>query len=146
MVQTSHSRKSRFKLLIQQRQLKPLKGIIADMDAKDWNELDALAKSIVGFHLTKSMYFIVVNEKTTHELWMKLCATYEKETASNKVYLMKQLFELQMKEGVSIASHLNEFNIIFTQLQAQKLNFDAEMKAIFLLCSLPSSWDTFHKL
>ena len=86
----------------------------------------------------------MVNEKTMHELWKKLCATYEKETASNKVYLMKWLFELHIKEGGSIASHLNEFNIIFSQLQAQKLNFDAEMKSIFLLCSLPSSWDTFH--
>lgn len=80
-----------------------------------------------------------------HELWNKLCATYEKEPASNKVYLMKHLFELQMKEGGSIASHLNEFNIIFSKLQAQKLNFDAKMKPIFLLCSLPSSWDTFRR-
>ena len=48
-----------------------------------------------------------------------------------------------MNEGGSIASHLNEFNIIFNQLQAQKLNFDTEMKATILLCSLPSSWDTF---
>ena len=49
-----------------------------------------------------------------------------------------------MKEGRSITSHPNEFNIIFSQLQAHKLNFDMEMKAIFILCSLPSSWDTFH--
>ena len=34
--------------------------------------------------------------------------------------------------------------MVFSQLQAQKLNFDAEMKEIFLLCSLPSSWDTFR--
>ena len=40
--------------------------------------------------------------------------------------------------------YLNEFNIILSQVQAQKLNFDAKMKAIFLLCSLPSSWDTSH--
>jgi len=49
-----------------------------------------------------------------------------------------------MKEGGSFASHLNEFNTIFSQLQAQKLNFDAEMRAIFLLCSLPQSWDVFR--
>ena len=94
-------------MLIQKKQLKSLKGITAnpiDMAIADWNELDALAKS---------MYFTVVNDKTTHELWMKLCVTYEKETASNKVYLVKRLFELQMKEGGSIASHLDEFNIIF---------------------------------
>ena len=43
-----------------------------------------------------------------------------------------------------MASHLNEFNIIFSQMQAQKLEFGDEVKAIFLLCSLPTSWDTFR--
>ena len=47
---------------------------------------------------------------------MVLCAMHEKEIVFNKVYLMKKLFELQMKDGGSIASHLNEFNIIFNQL------------------------------
>ena len=28
-------------------------------------------------------------------------------------------------------------------MQAQKLEFGDEVKAIFLLCSLPESWDTF---
>ena len=114
------------------------------MAEEDWDELDALAKSTIRLHLAESVYFTVFNEKTMHELWMKLCTAFEKETTSNKVYLMKQLFELQMKEGGSIALHLNEFNIIFSQLQAQKMNFDAEIKAIFFLCSLPSSWDTSH--
>ena len=88
----------------------------------------------------------MVNEWTTHELRNKLCVTYEKEIASHKVHLMKRLFKLQMKDGGSISLHLNEFNIIFSQLQAQKLNFDAAMKAIFLLCSLSSSWDTFRTI
>ena len=80
----------------------------------------------------------------SHNLWKKLCITYEKEAASNKVYLMKRLFELQMNEGTSVAAHLNEFNIIFNQMQAQKLEFGDEVKAISLLCSLPASWDTFQ--
>ena len=113
------------------------------MSNADWAELDALAKSMIRLHLTKLVYFTVVNEMMSHNLWKKLCSTYEKESASNKVYLMKRLFELQMKEGTSVATHLNEFNIIFSQMQAQKLDFQDEVKAIFLLCSLPASWDTF---
>ena len=101
------------------------------MGDDDWNELDALEKSTVRLHLDELVYFTVVNEKTTHELQNKVCATYEKETASNNVYLMKQLFELQLKEGGSIVSHLNEFNILFSQLLAQKLIFGEEIKAIF---------------
>ena len=72
-----------------------------------------VAKSMIRLHLAESFYFTVVSETSSFNLWKKLCSTYEKETASNKVYLMKRLFELQMKEGASVAPHLNKFNIIF---------------------------------
>ncbi|MCO5564465.1 hypothetical protein L7F22_018126 [Adiantum nelumboides] len=49
-----------------------------------------------------------------------------------------------MKEGSSVSSHLNEFNSLYLQLTSKGLNFDDEMKAIFLLCSLPASWDIFN--
>ncbi|MCO5607658.1 hypothetical protein L7F22_061856 [Adiantum nelumboides] len=57
---------------------------------------------------------------------------------------MKKLMRLSMKEGSSVSSHLNEFNALYSQLTSKGLNFDDEMKAIFLLCSLPASWDTFN--
>ncbi|MCO5608481.1 hypothetical protein L7F22_062691 [Adiantum nelumboides] len=57
---------------------------------------------------------------------------------------MKKLMYLSMKKGSSIRSHLNEFNALYLQLTLKGLNFDDEMKAIFLLCSLPTSWDTFN--
>ena len=84
------------------------------MSDVDWVELDVLAKSTIRLHLAESVYFTVVSETSSFNLRKKLCSTYEKETASNKVYLMKRLFELQMKEGTSMALHLNEFNIIFS--------------------------------
>ena len=107
-------------VLVQKKQLKPISGPTAksvDMSEEDWAELDALAKSTIRLHLAESIYFIVVNE-TSHKLWKKLCSMYEKETAFKKVYLMKRLFELQMKKGPSVATRLNEFNIIFSQMQA----------------------------
>ncbi|MCO5568186.1 hypothetical protein L7F22_021882 [Adiantum nelumboides] len=57
---------------------------------------------------------------------------------------MKKLMHLSMKEGSSVSSHLNEFNALHLQLTSKGLNFDDEMKAIFLLCLLPASWDTFN--
>ena len=48
-----------------------------------------------------------------------------------------------MKDNATIFGHLNEFNSLFSQLTSKGLNLDDEMKTIFLLCSLPSSWDTF---
>ena len=108
-----------------------------------WNELDALARSTIRLHLAESVYFTVLECVTTHAVWQKLCSTYEKNTASNKVFLMRRLYNLCMKESANVASHLNDFDSLFAQIRAQNMNIDDELKAIHLLCSLPSSWDMF---
>ncbi|KAH7437435.1 hypothetical protein KP509_05G071900 [Ceratopteris richardii] len=128
------------------RQWKPVNGISKkpdDMDEDDWDELDEMARSTIRLHLVDNVYFTVLDCESAEELWKKLCNTYEKETASNKVYLMRKLYDLRMKDTDSVDAHLNEFDAIFSQLQARKMEMDNEMKAVLLLYTLPSSWDTF---
>eukprot|EP00253_Pinus_taeda_P023952 PITA_23952 len=48
-----------------------------------------------------------------------------------------------MKEGRSIANHLNAFNTLLVQLESIEVKIPSEDKAITLLCSLPDSWDHF---
>ena len=43
---------------------------------------------------------------------------YEKPLASNKAFLMKYLFNMNMSEGGSVADHLNEFNMVTNQLSS----------------------------
>ena len=64
---------------------------------------------------------------------------YEKPSASNKVFLMKHLFNMKMSEGGSVADHLNEFNTLTSQLIFVKVNFDDEVRALLILCSFPES-------
>ncbi|MCO5562560.1 hypothetical protein L7F22_016188 [Adiantum nelumboides] len=49
-----------------------------------------------------------------------------------------------MEEGASMNAHLNEFNTIFSQLATQKITFEDNVKSMFLLVTLPESWDTFR--
>ena len=65
-----------------------------------------------------------------------LAKLYEKPSASNKVFLMKRLFNMKMSEGGSIADHLNEFNIVTNQLSSVKVDFDDEVRDLLILCSL----------
>ena len=101
-------------VLIQKGQLQPLhereEGII---DA-EWKMLDAKARSTIRLLLAELVYFTIVGEPTTKAVWNKLCANYERKSASNKVYLMKKLFDMRMKEGTNVTTHLNDFNVIFT--------------------------------
>ena len=56
---------------------------------------------------------------------------------------MRKFYDLQMKETDRVAPHLNDFDALWSQLQAQKMTMDNELKCVFLLCTLPSSWNTF---
>jgi len=56
-----------------------------------------------------SVVFNISKETTTQGLMAKL---YEKPSASNKVFLMKCLFNMKMSEGGSVADHLNDFNTV----------------------------------
>ena len=52
---------------------------------------------------------------------------YEKPSTSNKVFLMKHLFNMKMIEGGPIADHLNECNIVTSKLSSMGINFDEEI-------------------
>jgi hypothetical protein len=70
-----------------------------------------------------------------------LAKLYEKPSTSNKVFLMKRLFNMKMSEGVFVVDHLHEFNIVTNQLSSIKVDFDDEVRALLILCSLLESWN-----
>ena len=47
-----------------------------------------------------------------------------------------------MSETGSVSDHINEFNMIVSQLNSVDINFEDEIKALILMSSLPESWDT----
>ncbi|MCO5602751.1 hypothetical protein L7F22_056889 [Adiantum nelumboides] len=109
-----------------------------------WEDLDDRARAMIWLHLGESIFFTIMEKTIAFELWDSLCSARDGKNASNNVFLMKKLMHLSMKEGSSVSSHLNEFNALYLQLTLKGLNFDDEMKTIFLLCSLPASWDTLN--
>lgn len=62
---------------------------------------------------------------------------YEIPFASNKVFLMKKLFTLQMAKGGLVTKQLNEFNTVTSQPTSVGVNLDDEARALLVLCSLP---------
>ena len=49
---------------------------------------------------------------------------------------------LKLKEGKSIVEHLSEFQDLVNQMVTMKLVIDNELQVLFLLSSLPDSWET----
>ena len=89
----------------------------------------------------QALAFNIVKEKITSGLLKALSNMYEKPSAMNKVYLMHRLFNLQMFETGSVSDHINEFNMILSQLNSVDINFKDEIKALILMSSLPESWN-----
>ena len=58
---------------------------------------------------------------------------YEKPSASNKAFVMKRLFNMNMSEGGSVADHLHDFNIVTSQLSSVGVNFDDEVRVLLFL-------------
>ena len=85
---------------------------LKSMTEENWKLKDRQALGL----LSRNMAFNIVKEKTTSGLLKALSNMYEKPSAMNKVYLMRRLFNLQMSETGSVSDHINEFNMIVSQL------------------------------
>jgi hypothetical protein len=122
----------------------PLGGIeknSTSMKDEEWEVLDRKALGTIRLSLAVSVAFNISKEKTTKELMDALAKLYEKPSVTNKVFLMKILFNMKMSEGGYVADHLNEFNTVTNQLSSVKVDFYDEVKALLILCSLPESWN-----
>ena len=111
------------------------------MKDEDWKRINKKALGLINLSLSRNVAFHTMKAKTAKEAMDILANMFEKPSAANKVHLMRRLFNLKMSESAGVANHLNEFNLITTQLASVDINFEDEVKALILLSSLPDSWD-----
>ena len=69
--------------------------------------------------------------------------TFQK-TGNNKLFLLKQLMTFKYKEGSLILDHINDFQGILDQLSGMGVNFDDEIQGLWLLNTLPDSWENLR--
>jgi hypothetical protein len=112
------------------------------MKDEEWEILEKKVLGMIRLSLAALVAFNISKEKTMKALMDALAKMYEKLLVSNKVFLMQRLFNMNMSEGGSVTNHLNDFNTVTNQLSSVKVDFDDEVRALLILCSLPESWNT----
>jgi len=130
--------------LYQKNLYQPLSGKakkLKSMTGTEWDIFDRKALGTIQMCLVASVAFNISKETTTEGSMSTLAKLYEKPSSSNKVFLMKRLFNIKMSEGGSVDDHLNEFNTVTSQLSSVGVTFDDEVRALLFLCSLPESWN-----
>jgi hypothetical protein len=68
------------------------------MKDEEWEILDRKALGAIRLRLVVLVAFNISREKTTKDLMDALAKLYEKPSMSNKVFLMKRLFNMKMSE------------------------------------------------
>jgi hypothetical protein len=131
--------------LIVRSYINPIQHDIASATYKleVWTKLDRVARVTIRMHLSESVYYTVLACNIAKELWKTLSDTYKKKVVATQIYLIRSLYNLRMKESNSITAHLNEYEGIISQLSAQGMTIDDELKVLLLMSSLPPSWETF---
>ena len=73
------------------------------MKVEEWALLDRQVLGVIKLTLSRSVAHNVVKQKTTTDLMKALSGMYEKQSANNKIHLMKKLFNLKMAKNASVA-------------------------------------------
>ncbi|KAK3037118.1 hypothetical protein RJ639_031537 [Escallonia herrerae] len=110
------------------------------MNACEWAILDRKALATVRLSLTPQVAFNISKEKIIVAVMKALEKLYENPSTSNKVFLMKKLFNMRMSKNGSVVDHINNFNGVINQLEFVSINFDDKIRALLFLCSLADSW------
>ncbi|KAJ0479700.1 putative RNA-directed DNA polymerase [Helianthus annuus] len=108
-----------------------------------WNSKDKKARGKITLPLTRSVSFNIMKEITARDMLEALSNMYEKPSAGNRVFLMRELFNMRMNEGSSVADHINEVNSILSRLATVGMKLDDDTQAVVFLSSLPDSWSGF---
>ena len=114
-----------------------------DISDLEWNKINKKAIAYIRQWINTSSHHHVSNETNAYNLWKKLESVFEQKTTRNKIFLLKKLVNMKLKEGTLITNHMNAFQSIVNQLATMKMVMDDEMQASLLLCSLPNNWATF---
>ena len=116
-------------------------------ESKSDEEWEFEHHQVCGFirqFVEENVYHYVDQETHARTLWDKLENLYASKSGNNKLFLLKKMMMLRYKDGTSIADHVSEFQSSLTQLLGMGVILDDEIVGLWLLATLPDSWETLR--
>ena len=100
------------------------------------------AFSTIVLAIKTTQLYLVTSCEDPKQTWDTLRNHFERDTLANKLFLKKQYFRTEMKEGTSMEQHLKHMKDITDRLAAIGAPISEEDQVVTLLGSLPRSYAT----
>ena len=92
--------------------------------------------------IAPAQLYLITSTKTPNEAWRALCNHFERDTLTNRIFLKKKYFRMEMREGSSLQQHLKEMKELTDKLSMINCEISEEDQVVTLLGSLPKSYAT----
>lgn len=99
------------------------------------------ALATIVLSIDPSLLYIIGDPVDPTIVWKKLADQFQKKTWANKLALRRRLFSLRLKEGNPVQNHIKTLMEIFEELCVIGDTIEEEDKVIYLLASLPDSFN-----
>jgi len=101
------------------------------------------ALAIIVLAMEPSLLYLVGQDPTDPvDVWKILADQFQRKTWANKLELKRKLFSLRLAEGGSVQEHVKFMSEICDELSAIGENISEEDRVVYLLASLPESYNT----
>jgi len=106
--------------------------------------MNRTACSLIRSCLTQDIKYHMSHETSARQLWEILEKKYLTKSIELRLQLKRKLYRFQMKKGLSVDEHMNNYTKILTNLVNVDVKIDEEDKAVIFLNSLPNEeYETF---
>ena len=126
-------------------------GIVAGTEERpDSTDADKLAKylvrrdralSTIVLAVDPSLLYLLGDPEDPKAVWTRLSGQFQKKTWANKFSLRRQLFTMKLTDAGCMAEYIKRMTEIFAELAVISEPISDEDKVVYLLASLPPSYD-----
>ena len=118
----------------------PVEGT-ADRRSKFIARRDRALATIV-LAVEPSLLYLIGDPEDPVVVWQKLQDQFQKKTWANKLVLRRRLHSLRLRDGESVQEHIKTMIELFNELAIVGDAIDEEDRVVYLLASLPDSFNT----
>ena len=115
-----------------------------EISERNWDKMNMTACGIIRSYLIQDIKYHVMIETSTKKIWEILEGKYLIKSVENHLQLKRRLYCFQLKKGISISEHGNNYTKLLADLANMDVVIEEKDKTLILLNYLPDEdYETF---